>query len=535
MAPEVSLQFAARHLLRHIDNADALRSNWLAARFFQPTSKSDHESILADRKGLARVRAAIIAALEDLGMPSPRVEHARQRSIVLRSHLGGEGHKQVAADLGISIRQLYRDLRQARTAIARTLAKISPEPIFEAMARPTDVDVRMDYVEALAMIGRFDEAISGLRTLAKDLPHATDRVRIWCELVHAACDAGRLMDAREALVAACQTRLLLADFEPDRTEIDAAIELANGVVAWRTGEPTSAMRSNERVAALLRTSRKLSARENSLLALALVKAGCQYSACGRSDKALVVLQQAQELLGTSVVSRSSVHVNYYNSLGAVHALMPGGTSSAVALFHKAYTMGREAGALRGAAEAAGNLCGIHLWRGELGEAISYGKAGLTLASSVCGEDEFALMAGTVSHAHAMANQSKDALALASVAQARATPGSLESALGLVAEAAALISAREFSAAAHAADRAVEKMVHLGVQRFVGAALRIKAEAHDGIHQRSEATESIRGAIDILEKHGHPFSLAGAYSSSARITGNVSHAAQARGLFETLQR
>lgn len=535
MVLDFNLQRAARHMLQNLDDADALRRNWLAARFFDPPSKLGHELILADRKGLARARAAIIEAVDGLGGSHGKVECARHREIAVRCDLGGEAHKRVAADLGISIRQFYRELRQSRIAIARSVAEFPLGPIVEAVPRPTDVDVNMDFVEALVDIGRFEEAMSRLRSLAKDVSSAKDRVRIWCTLVQTACDAGKVKDAREALAAAHQTRLLFVDSEGDKAEIDAAIELAIGVVALQTGDRVSAMRTNERVAALLRSSRTLTAREAFLLALALIRAGCQYSMCGLADNALAVLQQARELLGTGIVSRSGLYVNYYNTLGAVHAIMPGGIGTAVELFRKAYAMGRDTGALRGAAEAAGSLCGVYLWRGEIDNALSYGKVGLTLANSVCGEDEIGLMAGNVSHVYAEANRGDDALALAAVAQAHATPGSVESALGLVAEAKALVSARGYRAAVRVADKAVAATEHLGVQRFVGAALCIKSEAQNGNHQRSEAIESIRSSIEILEKHGHPFSLAGAYRYSARVTGNRRHAAQAQDLSGSLQR
>ena len=50
------------------------------------------------------------------------------------------------------------------------------------------------------------------------------------------------------------------------------------------------------------------------------------------------------MLAIGIVTRPKIHVDYYNTLAAAHAIKPGEIGAAIALFQKAFTLGREAGA-----------------------------------------------------------------------------------------------------------------------------------------------------------------------------------------------
>lgn len=75
----------------------------------------------------ARLRAAALQGVERL---RSRDDGARWHAIVMRCDIGGETHKAVAADLGLSRRQFYRDLSAARQAVAmeirREVVRVTP-------------------------------------------------------------------------------------------------------------------------------------------------------------------------------------------------------------------------------------------------------------------------------------------------------------------------------------------------------------------------------------------------------------------------
>jgi hypothetical protein len=72
-----------------------------------------------------------------------------------------------------------------------------------------------------------------------------------------------------------------------------------------------------------------------------------------------------------------------------------------------------------------------------------------------------------------------------------------------------------------------------MERYLGSALRIQAEALAATAHEREAQRVIDAAIAILERRGHPFSLLQAYQSSAKLTGNARHQRYADELCATL--
>ena len=106
---------ACKHLLRHLWDATALSRNPLAKAFLLNPDCSHSD-----------LRATIAAICEELthsNSSSQDERLLRRKQIVLRCDLGREGHDQVARDLGLSMRQFYRERREIREQIAGALLK----------------------------------------------------------------------------------------------------------------------------------------------------------------------------------------------------------------------------------------------------------------------------------------------------------------------------------------------------------------------------------------------------------------------------
>jgi len=130
----------------------------------------------AERPGKSlgqRLRQDIIAAIESLS-PGPSVPfhapHARLYNVLQLHYVEGMTIREVAHELGISVRQMYRDLRRAEESVATVLwtrrpTTAAPEPdtlqpssIQAEMARletrPRPTDVRALLQRALEAVGR---------------------------------------------------------------------------------------------------------------------------------------------------------------------------------------------------------------------------------------------------------------------------------------------------------------------------------------------------------------------------------------------
>ena len=124
-----------------------------------------------DRLGGTCTHGDIVPALAESVIAELASSGARSRrfAILRRSDVAGEKHAAIAADLGVSRSQFYRDLQTARAEFAETLQQrmaASAAPFyFERFAK----DVRMTAVHALRLNGRYREACDTASSIARSL------------------------------------------------------------------------------------------------------------------------------------------------------------------------------------------------------------------------------------------------------------------------------------------------------------------------------------------------------------------------------
>src|SRR5579863_7680557 len=101
------------HLLRHLNDPCAVHDNPLIAEL------APH---VGDDVALtAIVRAIVERELSSIG--NGRTPSNRRARILVRCDLQGEPRKRVAADMGLSLRQLYRDRRNALSMLEVVLRR----------------------------------------------------------------------------------------------------------------------------------------------------------------------------------------------------------------------------------------------------------------------------------------------------------------------------------------------------------------------------------------------------------------------------
>jgi hypothetical protein len=115
--PESSFESAARHLFRHINDAEALRRNPLLRSLFHALA-DDAESAILQRIHETVLVAARTSAEERATLSETR---ARRQHEIVRALCAGEPPPKTAARLRISIHHYYRERRSIGNAVSRTL------------------------------------------------------------------------------------------------------------------------------------------------------------------------------------------------------------------------------------------------------------------------------------------------------------------------------------------------------------------------------------------------------------------------------
>src|ERR1700720_2281318 len=136
---EQTLYDQVRDVLRHLDDPGRLARNALALTWLSAGKD---------------VRIVIERAAQAL----PK----RLRIIIVRCDLGGELHRVVASELGISERYFYRQRREALKRLGSILPTVDAPIETVAIGRPDPVGVELAFATALQNAGKFDEAIAGL-------------------------------------------------------------------------------------------------------------------------------------------------------------------------------------------------------------------------------------------------------------------------------------------------------------------------------------------------------------------------------------
>jgi len=520
---------ALRRLLRRLDDPQELRTNPLAAPYVAGAQAAGPAAVV-ERTMSARIRAAVVAAIDALEPPHAAAgsHGARQRAILTRCDLRGEKHENVARDLGISRREFYRERRRAQERLALALQREFSAPVEPARIRPSEFELRMQYASSLRMVGHFEAALKELE-LAHDAP-AEEAVRALCRSVEIACDAG---DAKRATRALHSARLALAACGESHPVLEAAVALSDGMLCWHTGNMPDSLRAYERALQRLRSASPNDHGALEIAIAALLAKADVLSESGRADDALAALGEAalacDRLAHPSPLLRGDLAAAY----GSAHALMRGGLSPAIDELQEAFSVYQRHHAIRRAAKASMELCVLFMQRENYEDALSYGRTALGVARSVCGSDEAAYMCLNLSYAEARSGNATAALALTKQARMLVTEGGFVAALCGLAEAEARLAARQCGAAIRTARAARAAMTRLGGERYVGAALRIEAEAQEQLGETAAARASISAAVEALERFGHAFSLVQAYRCSARLTSNRKHRQAAAELMTTL--
>jgi hypothetical protein len=167
--PNASFDVAARHLFRHLTDPKQLGRNPLVRRFFEggattPSTRAD------ERAALALIRELVMRGTEQYRSPEiaasvGRDAAYRRYTIVTLHCLEGRPLESVADQLGISMRQCYRERVEAMHRIAEYVGSYRDRPTADMVSILSEFRLRMDRAACRAEIGDLDRAVR--RSLAR--------------------------------------------------------------------------------------------------------------------------------------------------------------------------------------------------------------------------------------------------------------------------------------------------------------------------------------------------------------------------------
>ena len=234
---------ASRHLLRNLDNAAELKRNPLVRDYFASAAGRIHRhSSGSDRIALEvicdDVRVAL-ARCSEFAHECTHVGLARMHASLLRCDLDDQPMPTVAAELGLSERQLRRERHAAHTAFARSFRTVRRAAVVPATVCDVTA-VRLAEAVTLHALGQGTVAQSALASIAAGAVEPARRIEALCLAAELEFDALRHgaaadhLDAARALTVRCAREL---DDDAAYTT-DGHVEFIAWLLRWQTATCT---------------------------------------------------------------------------------------------------------------------------------------------------------------------------------------------------------------------------------------------------------------------------------------------------------
>jgi tetratricopeptide (TPR) repeat protein len=514
---------AAQHLLRHLDDPNALRGNPLVGPLFDQGEGSSRVSFEVMNRINALIRACAEQIRGDATAPrESRENRERQYQILVRCDLGREPHAVVAADLALSRRQFYRERREASQSLARFVAEYVQERVARPQALAIDrFTLELSRAKALRLAGEAATSERVLRDLIASDHGFSRRVEPWCGLIDILMNGNRIAEAEHELkqvqigleAASGLNRNAAAQ---SRARID--MQLASYLLfQGRMREAVALDARAEGVVTGMARSLSPEAREF-FVATRIRQAVCAIMS-GTLERARAGMEEARATLASADDLPLALRINFLVAYGTVKYHVGGGIDESLALVAEALALAQRHGLIELVIEAMSQLSSNAQVRGDHLTGTRYIYEILPVAERFALPAQHGMLLNVAAISETSLGHHADAVRLAARAREILAGNSLESIYSSLAEAQARLSTRAFPQSSQAARAAFAAASAIRSDRLAGTALRLLAESAEGLGRREEAREHIVGAIAALEREGPPFALFQAYQAAARITGD----------------
>ena len=476
---------AARLLLRTLDDPTLLLQNPLLDRY----AECGHDER----------RAAVLRALDalDPGALQGRQAERRRRkhAIVVRCDVYGEAQDQVARDLGLSMRQFFRERSEAFEEFVGAL-KVKPA-VRRARAALADVfAVRERFIQKLRSCGQHERVWEEACAFAAELGADERAIEFWSVAAEGARYMGDLVKSAEAIAMAKRVRESAGARRPVASDI--LITIPEIALDWTSGCYVGASKRLDDAMQRHRFGKALVDLDATLFGIMLTYGIPIEIERGRWDRARLLLRHLQEVGGRIDERHTFPSQRRHSGRVALRGQHDG--ERAIVDLREALAVAQRFDNLAAEASAATDL-GIALAERSAAEAQRYIAYGLTAGRKILGRNEYAMLAlGALPAICRCAGPHAALEQLDSIASGPPLAQRAQMAFDL-AELALLLEQRRYGAVAERAIPLAKVLESRGLVAPAGEATLIAAAAHTAKGRRSVARRLLKESSELVRACG----------------------------------
>lgn len=286
--PDRSFQSASRHLFRHINDVDALRSNPLLNTFFHRfRGKRDDEAILLELH--SKISSLARSAVRAETFKGTKARAGREEQIVA-ALCAGERWQDTADRLGLSERQYYRERHAICERVSRRLTK-EPSAVYAGAELNGALRFLLARSEALIDQGFPLKAARVLEETLTTLPEGSEKCAVHSAFARAVLASDLPHRASEVLSECITKAAMLTAVNELGDWVRDHITHTKALVARETGDHRAATSDFEKLAQRLIADQ----RADEEAVTTVLDCGVWYGVNGAFDKARIMLNQARQL------------------------------------------------------------------------------------------------------------------------------------------------------------------------------------------------------------------------------------------------
>jgi hypothetical protein len=503
--PERERLRAISHLLRHLDNGQALAQNPLLCDLRVKGSINGTFEDLVDR-----LRGAAFGAVDNL---ERRLSDPAKRlaQIVRRCELAGEPHRKVMADMAISRAEFYRSLAAGRRLILDEIDWRLVHPNDEACQEGNAFERQMHDAFVLSLNGRAGEAARYLAPIFEQVA-GIDRVQVGCFLARLRVTDDLVAEARAYLQAAVAAT---DDLSGDARELAAAyVAEAQALLQFHRGLGLGRCGVLEQHVAWLKHHGKAEARRSDLLGSLITLQANVLALNGNVSDALVLLESspAGNPKGSVSLGTHAEHLMLKVSLETALAE----TDDYVNDCRRLYRFANSRGLPSAAAIALAQQARLRAMRGDDATSDLYAEEAVLLARSCMSPWEQSSVYAIAARVALDGGRSRKALALADRASALAPPRTYPALLAMLRKAEAFHMEGRVRDSLLLSDRLASESSGVRYPHIVGQMLHLNAQNFHALGDEISAKKAITSSVEVLRGTQYAAALARTLASAASL-------------------
>ncbi|HEY6486874.1 MAG TPA: hypothetical protein VIX83_10875 [Candidatus Cybelea sp.] len=524
--PAHSIEVAAKHLFRHLDEPSELRRNPIVAHYFERCTDVD---------AMVAIRRAVRQAAEQCGRDDRDAglhRRVQRNAALLEAMCTRDGpYRDTANALGLSVQQYYRAKQQLCLRIARIVSRSSGRMGCDF----TDLSsVRLELAERRAGLGEFSGAKRICDDVAAHAPAPLARIRALCLIASLERERGDLTHSRSQLT---QARAVLDASREEMAAGDALVGECQ-IELWAARLAFDEPGSGKSLPILEEAIRRVSmehpigdAASQAVVADLFAEAAEQHEAIGDFERAKVLAALAAERarsLPDSFPQKSFVA----RTLSRLQWVAPGvqerpKVARRLDNFHSALELARRSGSIENEVRSLLNLMSVHVVLGDAKTALLYSQNALRLAADFGGRHLAAMTRLEMTDALIGSSRWRLAGAMLPMLGDAFARGSYNWLFCKAFEAIYLAKTGQPERSILVATESERLARAAGYTRICGGLQRVIASSANTIGRKMLAHEQIRASIDTVHRGGSLLSLGHAYQVAAAITGERRYARLAR--------